>query len=499
MKYTGLTLLSVLGACLTSFASAIDVSAAARAMSTIPSLSKDAFIDTLHRQASAHLDTLRRQSSNEEKMQCFTDLVNTLSDQYYENEGYEYSPLYVMAQLFQEPTFFQESCVPDEDGSGLKCDVYDADFHTEAAEYCEGETHAIDFVIDLGFPVAISGLPLCLGNTCERADAFFFFNSIIFQQIPGDFNDDLSQTDDLSPNDDGAGVAGSLRYTGTTGMQCLEDTLSNYGLGLLFNGTLFESGIPFEVLDVDEDKPLYLYNPGELLSDAEILENEDICEITFVGQSPVMTCNLSDYDFGDMKSICHDEGGKYIENDLSFEIDSAQIKLLNFPICISNTCSSDKEGIAYLDYLLELAFGSDIHFQPSSVETCFEDATDRFLWKMKDGVAIEKPCSFLKIRGDVDKERKCGKKWSPEGYDVAGDACPATCCKCQEGKKSLFVKKGLMVDGNMQYSAKTCGWLAKQSDEKIAFYCAKNIFSEAGQIGPAYSACPDTCGACSNF
>jgi len=39
MKYTGLTLLSVLGACLASFASAIDVSAAASAIS-IPSLSK---------------------------------------------------------------------------------------------------------------------------------------------------------------------------------------------------------------------------------------------------------------------------------------------------------------------------------------------------------------------------------------------------------------------------------------------------------------------------
>ena len=301
------------------------------------------------------LDTLRRQSSFEDKQQCKEYIRKTFRLFDLDNESV-YHPFYNLNQLYMDPDAYVEAnCVQvPPDSAEWLCDVYDADFHTDVADACDGEIETIDFVTndgppDYSRPLTITGMPLCLGNsTCEGGvDSVFMFN---FGKLIGI----------------------NMRYTGTTGIQCLEHTLSNYGLELDFFGVL---------VDVDEDEPLYMYYPGQILGfsveDTEVLKNEtDVCEKTsMVGELAVVTCNLSDYDFGDMASICLDKDGHYTENDLTYEgiskiIDgNAEIKLLNFPICISNQCSSDEEGITYLNYLLEVALGSDIRFQPSPSPT----------------------------------------------------------------------------------------------------------------------------------
>jgi len=66
---------------------------------------------------------------------------------------------------------------------------------------------------------------------------------------------------------------------------------------------------------------------------------------------------------------------------------------------------------------------------------------------------------------------------------------------CNENPKAKFLWRKKMKNGNLKISKRSCRWLGKKNENKIASFCKKKNKCHE-DFGSAEDTCPDTCASC---
>jgi len=111
-----------------------------------------------------------------------------------------------------------------------------------------------------------------------------------------------------------------------------------------------------------------------------------------------------------------------------------------------------------------------------------EDPNEIFYVKNK-----EKNCKWLARLPLKKRSNLCMMNEAPEGYLNAHEACPSVCCLRPENPDDSFLASPKQVQ--------SCEWLAKlKNEDKLKKICRFTKVAE--DVGPAFLACPETCGLC---
>ena len=449
-----------------------------------------------------------------ESVQCITELQNM----FFEDWDNPLNSFGQMMNFLSEPDAISNIPCTDETESGVTaCDlheVFDQKFERKCKNRMNGKMKLYDMKQNTcdGRDVILQNIPFCMLPSCKVATATFFLDAVYMDieetrrklEGVGDFTEkqalvDKNATDqeDVLTHQNATLTEQSCfptrhaKFQGTSGMQCFEDSLDMYGM--MFHrdeGPIFYG----------ENTTISQFSPAVLSVD--FLENEDVCKPRKEINDTYSFYQCDFAGFGDMEDDCVQLGGAYKEVDLEIteivaSFHQVDIKIENVPLCISPSCNNN-EDIHFFDVYFEALSQLDVVTTNSLEEHCVERRNDKFNWKLnKRGKANQKTCGFLSTRKDRARERRCSKFDGVDGNElIARNICPATCCLCKESHRNRFVaEKKRNESGERVATSRTCGWLSRQSKEVRESHCSKK--SRAfGDLGPAYSACPDTCGTC---
>ncbi len=121
-----------------------------------------------------------------------------------------------------------------------------------------------------------------------------------------------------------------------------------------------------------------------------------------------------------------------------------------------------------------------------------ENPNALFYLRTRGGNHLTKECSWLKSRPDASRESICSKARAPDGYSLASEVCPSSCCSSEEKPDGIFLV-GLK---NGEPTVRDCEWL---SGRPTGFRRKKCKMTDTVEdiLMPAYAVCPETCGLCS--
>ena len=124
---------------------------------------------------------------------------------------------------------------------------------------------------------------------------------------------------------------------------------------------------------------------------------------------------------------------------------------------------------------------------------CTEIGSAKFLLKIVNGIRpVKRPCSWLAQKGKQRQNRLCKQNEKFGAVPPAKDVCFDTCKSCDEESSREFLLKTILNDqGGRQAVVRTCEWLGKRNDRKIARFCRKS--KTFGGFEPAKVVCPKTC------
>ena len=403
--------------------------------------------------------------------QCFMNVGEMLDD--------ATSPLnpFVLLEDFDD---FVQYCQYEEGSPPvLDCDlkdVYSPDFSSLCIEAfgAGSRTKDIEYHViptsesDETTPATLlRNIPFCMPPSCEVAMVFYLLNGGISE-------------DEIDV---------SVKFEGTGGMECLKGTFDNYGIDISLD---FEEGPQFDIV---EENALTPYSPDQLLSEDNY---EAFCESNYLSDEKVE--ELCDASVFDIEADCESVGGRYKEVDMFFSYQTVttsgdsievDVETRNLPLCVDKSCRKS-ELVKFVTLLYENDIQQDIDFIRSPIDQCTEKKSDLFNLKFKNDKMRRKNCNFLGNMKNLNRKKKlCGKPNGPRGSEAPRDSCPATCCRCAEYPMNRFVMKKMQG----KPVTRTCKWLSDQSEEDIDLYCGKVNIGSATH-GPAYSACPYTCGIC---
>lgn len=323
----------------------------------------------------------------------------------------------------------------------------------------------------------VKNIPVCMPPSCEMAMIFMALNS-----------EDFVALGERKLEESSCEAEESWKFKDTGGMECLIGSFENYGMDIFLDSTA-----EFEVVEKNVLTP---FAPNMIMElEDEVVQN--ICEVKNLSDDHVeQICDFKPFVDSaiDMKSECETLGGKYKEVDMSFTYEEefkVDVFIRNYPYCIDKSCKKN-EFMKYMNVVFETDFELDITIINSPIDQCKEKKKDLFNLKFEDGEVKTRRCSFLGRMKNLERKKKlCGKSKGPRGSVAPKVSCPATCCKCAEYPDNKFVWK------KEQGSSKkrSCRWLSKRSQEEKDAYCKKGNI-QGGGYGPAYSACPYTCGTC---
>jgi hypothetical protein len=399
--------------------------------------------------------SLSRSISFDEQQQCFEGL----GYQYNATDLVEYDPFNFLMNIDDDPTFFLKCPVvmgDDERFPGaifFHCDRYDETVQDAVEELCESQVENIDIIIwdtstteKVPF-VVIANQPICFAPTCDRATIFFLVNIYLL----GYFSDN-------------AGLL-EARFSGTGGMDCAQSLTRNYGTELALTedgtmGTIFLG-----------ETSLTPYFP-------DVIFTENCKEYS---DPTKKFCNQKGK-FEEVRPSCEAIGGTYVEYDIKqlttvYTAETRKSVSKFVPFCVDQKCIPE-EAMAYTEFFFQQLFYDQYAFQHS---VCLENKYSKFDYTDESMNIKTGTCG--QMRGDKftaeQKEELCSEH---------GDLCPASCGKCDEHPENKFVQS--LWKGKATY--KSCDWLSERSDAVIAKICGRNGFKKG--FGPAFSACPDTCG-----
>ena len=396
--------------------------------------------------------SLGRSTSFEEQQQCIEEWVY----QYNTTDLAQYDPFLALENDGIDEC---ESVMGDDErypgAFYYFCDLDDEEIQDAVEDLCEYQVENVDIIFwktdengDKVPEVFYANQPLCFAPTCDHATIFFLIN------VYG-----------LGYFSDGGGLL-EMRYSGTGGMECAQSLTRNYGTELFLAEDDTLDTYPLE------ETSLTPYNPDTIFTE-NCKEYKDPTK---------KFCNQKGM-FEDVRPLCEEIGGTYVEYDIKqlttdFTYETRKTVSKNVPFCASQKCIPE-EAMAYTEFFFQELFYEQYEFQSS---VCLENKYSKF--EYMDEAALIATGSCSQLRGDKftaeQKEELCSEH---------GDLCPAFCGKCEEYPNSKFVQN--IWKGKVTF--KTCDWLSKRSDAVIAKVCARNGFKKT--FGPAYSACPYTCGA----
>ena len=404
--------------------------------------------------------SLSRSTSFTEQGQCFNELGNQY-DEDASSELAKYDPFIVLASILdtEDPNF--DDCPimgDDERFPGAKhCDLYDETVQDAVEELCESQVEDIDIIIwnTTGIEkvpvVVLANQPICFAPTCDHATIFFLLNIYVLEY----FSD--------GPDE---GLLFEARFSGTGGMDCAQSLTRNYGTELFL--TEDETMSTFSLTETT----LTPYVPDTIFTE-NCKEYKDPTK---------KFCNQKGK-FEEVRPLCEEIGGTYVEYDikqLTTDNNAETRKSVSkfVPFCADQKCIPE-EAMAYTEFFFQQLFGDQFAFKHS---VCLENKYSKFYYTDESTNLKTGTCGQL--RGDKftpeQKEELCSE------HD---ELCPASCGKCDEHPENMFVKR--LWKGKAKYNS--CNWLSKRSDAVITKVCGRNGFKKS--FGPAFSACPDTCGA----
>lgn len=370
----------------------------------------------------------------------------------------------------------------------IKC-AWDPSIFTGIIAACDAQDGEIADVVLLqgldgscteagGFPITYT-LPVCIVEECDFATGFVAINYMI--QMFSEGSEEPCQLEEG-------------KAEGTAGLKCFEGTLDLYGTELVFD----EEGISVNVTETTDLTP---FSPAIVLEEIP----EEFCKMEMDETGIKYVCNMETLGESadppvDIEAVCEANGGRFESLHLSGSVEDEEsgmtidISVKHFPYCIHDSCV-EGEGVEYADFIIEIVAGIDIDTVVHEGEVCDENMNGFFYLKMKDGEPLRKKCKWLRRRAMDKKMKICARENYPEGETPAYEACPASCCKCHEDPKNVFLKKKQKVDGVMTPFPATCNWLSRLEWNKRKKYCKKNGRFE-GILPNASSACPETCRVC---
>lgn len=377
----------------------------------------------------------------------------------------DHQPFTILDNVTDEA--WADVCTPSDDYSVMNCDVSSFFKGRKISKICrqdvEGEFKTMVMTSCSEMPMVVHNIPFCLFSPCTPEDFSFLYSDALFYNQTAECNE-------------------ILRFTGYAGFECLAESMELYGFDSDGNVTA-----PTNLTD------LFI---GNTLS-PEFLTNKTFCDedIDLVNETINYHCDADRYYNGDVKPICENMGGSYMEVDVSFAyyyedlgIDFyISVVIENMPFCNAAKCQGN-EALSFWDLLMEFELENVIDSKLSTIDYCFEQPNSMVYLKTKNkGGAKEVRCT--KLRKDYDaRETACSQDLAPSGVELAAEACPATCGRCNEDPGNMFVWK--KKNGVLVY--KTCAWLETRGSKMIEKLCRRNRMTD--EITTASGACPDTCG-----
>ena len=208
------------------------------------------------------------------------------------------------------------------------CDTGNYFDHEAIQEICDdqgGNKITFELLIkhDNGTTGIIPDLPMCIANSCDDPwDIILILNLGFFSEF------------------DEAGVTIEARTPGNEGMECLHDTLANYGFewplelwfGNFGNATNPNGLSPYIPMAIFQREPA------------------EFCNITNSTEVESYDCDASRvFPNAEIESICVAAGGKYIEIDHTGG-QGYYGSLKNVPWCLASTCKVEA-GVVFSDFL----------------------------------------------------------------------------------------------------------------------------------------------------
>ena len=265
---------------------------------------------------------------------------------YEETDLGAYDPTHFIDEYFSNETNIDDQTCTFNDanypGYEYTCDTGNYFDHEAIQEICDdqgGKKITFELLIKHanGTTGIISDVPMCIANSCDPWDIFLIINLGSLSEFDGD------------------GVTVEARAPGNEGMECLHDTLANYGFEWSAEVLFGEDGYP-DFVNATNPNALSPYFPMTILQNSP----EAFCDIT----TSAYDCDASRVlPNAEIESICVETGGKYIEidhiNTAQAEGVSFEFSIKNTPWCLASTCKVE-DGIAFADFLTEWSLGMDV-------------------------------------------------------------------------------------------------------------------------------------------
>ncbi len=134
---------------------------------------------------------------------------------------------------------------------------------------------------------------------------------------------------------------------------------------------------------------------------------------------------------------------------------------------------------------------SDPTAEPTSAPTLDPTAEPKFLFRIVNGEARLKTCSWLNRKNTHTIFQKCTKTDSFENHLPARDVC--TIC-CEDSDERFFLRNKTDANGNIVQVTQTCSWLRNKNAASREKQCKKT--RQSNGVYPAKKVCRELCGLC---
>jgi hypothetical protein len=181
--------------------------------------------------------------------------------------------------------------------------------------------------------------------------------------------------------------------------------------------------------------------------------------------------------------------------------DDSSLSLSGIPFCVDEEFAEESDLVQPMFQIttepelggcrLSGYIGDAVLSAPSLMQ---EDPNAKFVETIRgNGTLKWKSCKYLHKIGNGERKELCNMD-APEGIPSAAVVCASSCCHNVEEMTNTYIKGKKVINNEMVVTVETCRDLRSKSMGMIRKICKRALKHE--EFGPAYAACPETCGIC---